>query len=63
MSLLTRIKSAIGLESRSVLGVNGWPIPLSASAVNPTTAQGVSAVYACVQAIAETTASLPLILF
>ena len=63
MSLITRIKSAIGLESRSVLGVNGWPIPLSASAVNPTTAQGVSAVYACVQAIAETTASLPLILF
>jgi len=63
MSLITRIKSAIGLEQRSTIGVNGWPIPLSASAVNPTTAQGVSAVYACVQAIAETTASLPLILF
>jgi len=63
MSIITRIKSAIGLEERSTLGVNGWPIPLSASAVNPTTAQGVSAVYACVQAIAETTASLPLILF
>ena len=63
MSIITRIKSAIGLEERSVLGVNGWPVPLSASAVTPATAQGVSAVYACVQAIAETTASLPLILF
>ncbi|GAO22272.1 HK97 family phage portal protein [Alicycliphilus sp. B1] len=63
MSIITRIKSAIGLESRSVLGVNGWPVPISASAVTPATAQGVSAVYACVQSIAETTASLPLILF
>ncbi|WP_103018414.1 phage portal protein [Alicycliphilus denitrificans] len=63
MSIITRIKSAMGLESRSALGVNGWPVPLSASAVNPTTAQGVSAVYACVQAISETVASLPLILF
>ena len=63
MSIITRIKSAIGLEKRSTIGVNGWPVPLSASAVTPTTAQSVSAVYACVQAIAETTASLPLILF
>ena len=63
MSIITRIKSAIGLEARSTLGVNGWPVPISASAVTPATAQGVSAVYACVQAIAETTASLPLILF
>lgn len=63
MSIITRIKSAIGLESRSVLGVNGWPVPISASAVTPATAQSVSAVYACVQAISETTASLPLILF
>ncbi len=63
MSIITRIKSAIGLEERSTLGVNGWPVPISASAVTPATAQGVSAVYACVQAIAETTASLPLILF
>ena len=63
MSIITRIKSAIGLESRSVLGVNGWPVPLSATSVTPATAQGVSAVYACVQSISETTASLPLILF
>ena len=63
MSIITRIKSAIGLEARSTIGVNGWPVPLSATSVTPATAQGVSAVYACVQAIAETTASLPLILF
>ncbi|MCA0440164.1 MAG: phage portal protein [Proteobacteria bacterium] len=63
MKIIDRIKSVMGLESRSVLGVNGWPVPISASAVTPATAQGVSAVYACVQAIAETTASLPLILF
>ena len=62
-NIITRALSAIGLEKRSTLGVNGWPIPLSASAVTPASAQGVSAVYACVQAIAETTASLPLILF
>lgn len=61
--MLNRILSAIGLEKRSTLGVNGWPVPISASAVTPATAQGVSAVYACVQAISETTASLPLILF
>jgi len=63
MSITTRILSAIGLEKRSTIGVNGWPVPISASAVTPTTAQGVSAVFACVQAISETTASLPLILF
>ena len=63
MNIITRIKSAIGLEERSTLGVNGWPVPISASAVTPATAQGVSAVYSCVQAISETTASLPLILF
>ena len=63
MSIITRALSAIGLERRSTIGVDGWPMPLSASAVTPTTAQGVSAVYACVQAISETVASLPLILF
>ena len=61
--MLNRILSAIGLEKRSTIGVNGWPVPISASAVTPATAQGVSAVYACVQSISETTASLPLILF
>lgn len=65
MNLITRALSAIGLERRdtSNLGLNGWPIVAGAGAVTPASAQGVSAVYACVQAIAETTASLPLILF
>jgi HK97 family phage portal protein len=63
MSIINRIKSAIGMESRSTIGLNGWPMPVSAGDVTPATAQGVSAVYACVQAISETTASLPLILF
>ncbi len=72
MSITTRILSAIGLEKRgsawgnswgNILGLNGWPAPLSSSPVTPATAEGVSAVYACVQAISETTASLPLILF
>lgn len=63
MSIITRALSAIGLERRSTPGPDGWPVSLSASTVTPTTAQGVSAVYACVQAISETVASLPLILF
>lgn len=63
MSIITRIKSAIGLEARSTIGVNGWPVPLSATSVTPNTAQSVSAVFACVQSISETVASLPLILF
>ena len=63
MSIITRIKSLVGLEQRATLGVNGWPVPLSATSVTPTTAQSASAVFACVQAISETTASLPLILF
>ena len=67
MSIITRALGALGLERRS--GVAGgdpyWSdfAGLRSSPVNEKTAQGVSAVYACVQAIAETTASLPLILF
>lgn len=67
MKLLTRALGALGLERRS--GVAGgdpyWSdfAGLRSSPVNEKTAQSVSAVYACVQAIAETTASLPLILF
>ena len=63
MNIVTRALNLVGLERRSVPGPDGWPVPLSASPVTPTTAQGVSAVYACVQAISETVASLPLILF
>lgn len=66
MSLITRALSLVGLERRSVAG--GDPYwsnfsALSSGAVNPTTAQGVAAVYACVSAISETVASLPLILY
>ena len=66
MSIITRALSAIGLERRAVAG--GDPYwsnfsSLSNGTVNPTTAQGVAAVYACVSAIAETVASLPLILY
>jgi HK97 family phage portal protein len=63
MSIITRIKSAIGLEERAVLGVNGWPIPLSASAVTPDSAQSVAACYAAVALIAEAIGSLPLKLY
>ena len=63
MSIITRIKSAIGLEERAVLGVNGWPVPLSASAVTPDSAQGVGACYAAVALIAEAIGSLPLRLY
>ena len=59
MSIITRALSLVGLEKRSTIGVNGWPVALSATSVTPTTAQSVSAVYACVQAIALPTASLP----
>ena len=63
MSIITRALSLVGLEKRSTIGINGWPVPLSASSVTPNTAQSVSAVFACVQSISETVASLPLILF
>lgn len=62
--MITRLLSRLGFEKRA----NGDPYwenfaALQSGPVNPTTAQGVSAVYACVNAISETTASLPLILF
>lgn len=63
MSIITRIKSAIGLEARSTIGVNGWPVPLSATSVTPDTAQGVGACYAAVALIAEAIGSLPLRLY
>lgn len=64
MSLLTRIASSLGFEKRTA-GDLYWQnfAALQSGPVNATTAQGVSAAYACVSAIAETTASLPLILF
>lgn len=64
--MLNRLLSAVGLERRSTNPNDTWgnfTALRNSGAVNATTAQSVSAVYACVQAISETTASLPLILF
>ena len=66
VSLITRALSAIGLERRAVSGGDPyWSnfASLQGGPVNAATAQGVSAVYACVSAISETIASLPLILY
>lgn len=63
MNIINRIKSLVGIEQRSTIGVNGWPVAIGATSVTPTSAQGVSAVYGCVQAISETVASLPLHLY
>lgn len=65
MSIVDRALGALGLERRSTNPNDPWASfnALRTGPVNDKTAQGVSAVYACVQAISETTASLPLILF
>lgn len=65
MNIITRLAGALGFEKRVSGGDPYWSnfASLQTGPVNPTTAQGVSAVYACVNAISETTASLPLILF
>ncbi len=69
MSVFDRALSAIGLERRSTTAAPGgdsyWSDfqALRSGPVNAATAQSVSAVYGCVSAIAETVASLPLILF
>ena len=69
MSVIDRALSAIGLERRSTTAAPGgdsyWSDfqALRSGPVNAATAQSVSAVYACVAAVSETVASLPLILF
>ena len=63
MTIITRALSLVGLEKRSTIGVNGWPVPLSATSVTPDTAQGVGACYAAVALIAEAIGSLPLRLY
>lgn len=62
--MIGRLLSRLGYEKRAN-GDNYWETfaTMRSGPVNAATAQGVSAVYACVQAIAETTASLPLILY
>ena len=69
MGVFDRALSAIGLERRSTTAAPGgdsyWSDfqALRSGPVNAATAQSVSAVYACVAAVSETVASLPLILF
>jgi HK97 family phage portal protein len=66
MTIITRLAGALGFERRASYSSDPYWANFEAlrtGPVNPTTAQSVSAVYACVNAISETTASLPLILF
>lgn len=65
MSVITRIKSALGMEARSglTLGLNGWPIVAGAGAVTVDSAQSVAAVYGAVALISEAIGSLPLKLY
>lgn len=63
MKIIERALSAFGLERRaSGAGDTYWQSfdALRTGSVTPTTAEGVSTVYACVSAISETIASLPL---
>lgn len=59
MNIIQKTLAAIGFEKRE-RGIDGWPVSLAASPVTPTTAESLSAVQACVSAISETIASLPL---
>lgn len=67
--MLTKMLNRLGLEKRSTNQAPGgdsyWAdfAALRTGPVNPTTAQGVSAVFACVAAISETVATLPLHLY
>jgi HK97 family phage portal protein len=65
MKLLDRVLGAVGLERRSAADDPYWAnfAALRGHAVTPRSAEGVSAVYACVAAISETVASLPLHLY
>lgn len=64
MSIVTRIRSALGFERRTY--DRYWPnfeALRSGTAATPATAEGLSTVYACVSAISETIASLPLAVY
>ena len=65
MSIVDRMLGAVGLERRAEPSDPYWTnmAALRTNGVTARSAESVSAVYACVQAIAETTASLPLILY
>lgn len=64
MSLIDRMMTRLGFERRSD-GDNYWQnfAALRGNGISPQRSESVSAVYACVAAISETVASLPLILY
>ncbi len=65
MKIIERALSAIGFERRSADADPYWSnfAALRDGSVTPRSAEGLSAVYACVAAISETIASLPLQLY
>lgn len=65
MTLLDRVLGFVGLERRAQPADPYWTnfAALRGGGVTPRSAESVSAVYACVSAVAETIASLPLILY
>lgn len=63
MSFLEKSLAYFGLEKRTTTGVNGWPEIFTATTVTPAAAETLATVTACVSAIAETIASLPLPLY
>lgn len=65
MTIIERALSAIGFERRAVSADPYWSnfAALRDGSVTPHSAEGLSAVYACVAAISETIASLPLHLY
>ncbi len=62
MGLIQRLASRMGYERRAYNPNDTWGA-FQALRTGNTDPEGISAVYACVQAISETVASLPLILF
>lgn len=63
MNLITRALQAFGLERRAIDPSWNGAALLRSGGTSPGRAESLSAVYACVSAISETIASLPLILY
>lgn len=65
MKLLDRALSLVGLERRADTFDTYWTdfANLRNGSVTPSTAEGISSVYACVSAVSETIASLPLAVY
>jgi HK97 family phage portal protein len=68
--MLTRLKTMLGIETRSAPAPSSWDlmrtggIPSDAGVtVSPHIAENLSAVFACVQIIAETVGTLPLVVY